>query len=302
MSTSKPATTIVITSGKGGVGKTTSSAAISYALAALGKKTIVIDFDIGLRNLDLMFGAEKRIRATLIDVINEDISYQDAVITDRQRPNLHLLPASQTDDKTNLDEDGLLRLILKLKADYDYIICDSPAGIEAGAYHAMRFADLAIVITNPEISSVRDSTRIVNMLSKKSRKAETRGNMPSYLVVTRYDPDRVRDGNMMSARDITDLLGIPLIGIISESPLLLAASNIGQPITKAAPNSDIGISYYHIAERILGRNIPIREPAPTSRGLFHSIKKSLGLSPASPKTKDPFTPYRSETLSSKATA
>ncbi len=220
---------IVVTSGKGGVGKTTSTAAIGAALAQRGEKTVVIDFDVGLRNLDLVMGAERRVVFDLVNVIQGDAKLPQALIRDKRLETLYLLPASQTRDKDNLTTDGVDRVMEDLKKEFDWIICDSPAGIERGATLAMRHADMAVVVTNPEVSSVRDSDRIIGLLDAKTLKAERGERVEKHLLLTRYDPVRAERGDMLKVDDVLEILSIPLLGIIPESQDVLRASNIGSP-------------------------------------------------------------------------
>lgn len=249
---------VVIASGKGGVGKTTTSAAISFALAEQGFKTVVIDFDVGLRNLDLVMGCERRVIYDLINVIKKEANLKQTLIKDKRSKNLFILPASQTRDKESLTKEGVKEIILELSRDFDYIICDSPAGIEKGAILAMYYADLAIIVTNPEISSVRDSDRILGVLFSKTKKAkESFGNVKASLLITRYSPQRVSRGEMMHYKDVTDVLSIPLIGVIPESKIILQASNSGVPVT-AFKNSDAGEAYIDSMNRFLGKKVPLR--------------------------------------------
>lgn len=217
--TQKQATVIVVTSGKGGVGKTTTSAAISAGLADRGFKTVVIDFDVGLRNLDLIMGCERRVVYDFINVVSGEATLKQAMIKDKHLGNLYILPASQTRDKDALHQEGVERVLSELKKDFDYIVCDSPAGIEKGAAMAMYFADVAIVVTNPEVSSVRDSDRILGLLSSKTHRAAEEGMEPikEHLLLTRYAPQRVDMGEMLSVEDVKDILAIPLLGVIPES-------------------------------------------------------------------------------------
>ena len=252
------ATTVVITSGKGGVGKTTSSAAISLALALKGFKTVVIDFDVGLRNLDLVMGCERRVVYDLISLINKEANINQTLIKDKRSENLYILPASQTRDKDALTEAGLEDIMQELKQNFDYIICDSPAGIEKGALMAMLHADKAIVVTNPEVSSVRDSDRIIGVLASKTRKAkEKEETVEAKLLITRYDPTRVMQGEMLSLEDVKDVLSIPLLGVIPESKMVLQASNSGVPVT-AYHDSEAGQAYIDAVERFLGHDKPLR--------------------------------------------
>ena len=250
---------LVVTSGKGGVGKTTSSAAISTGLAQRGKKTVVIDFDVGLRNLDLIMGCERRVVYDFVNVINEEANLTQALIKDKRVENLYILPASQTRDKDALNREGVERVINRLKEmDFDYIVCDSPAGIETGALMALYFADEAIVTTNPEVSSVRDSDRILGILASKSRRAEL-GLEPikEHLLLTRYAPGRVDRGEMLSVGDVQEILAIPLLGVIPESPSVLKASNAGEPVI-LDHESDAGQAYDDAVARLLGEKRDFR--------------------------------------------
>jgi septum site-determining protein MinD len=249
---------IVITSGKGGVGKTTTTAAIGAGLALRGKKTVVIDFDVGLRNLDMIMGCERRVVFDFINVIQGDAKLNQALIKDRRMENLAILPTSQTRDKDALSREGVERVINELKNEYDYIICDSPAGIERGAHLAMYFADEAVVVTNPEVSSVRDSDRVIGLLASKTRRAE-KGEAPvkAHLLLTRYDPDRVARGDMMKMEDVLEILSIPLLGIIPESPTVLKASNTGTPVILDEA-SVAGKAYGDAVARLMGEQTEIR--------------------------------------------
>jgi len=247
---------IVVTSGKGGVGKTTSSAAISAGLATRGHKTVVIDFDIGLRNLDLIMGCERRVFYDFVNVINGDANISQALVKDRRVDNLFILPASQTRDKDALTKEGVAKIIVELKKDFEYIICDSPAGIERGALMALYFADEAIIVTNPEVSSVRDSDRILGVLASKSRRAENKETpIKEHLLLTRYSEQRVKRGEMLGVEDVLEILSIPLIGVIPESPAVLTSSNRGVPVTLDTP-SDAKIAYDHAVRRLLGEQLP----------------------------------------------
>lgn len=243
---------IVVTSGKGGVGKTTSSAAISTGLAMRGFKTAVIDFDVGLRNLDLIMGVERRVVYDLINVIHGEANLKQALIKDKRTENLYILPASQTRDKDALRIEGVEKIIGELKAEgFDYIVCDSPAGIESGAHMAMYFADEAIVVTNPEVSSVRDSDRILGLLASKTRHAENGHPIKEHLLLTRYSPARVKKGEMLSVEDVLEILNIDLLGVIPESSAVLNASNKGAPVILDS-SSDAGMAYDDAVARFLG--------------------------------------------------
>ncbi|ABQ55129.1 TPA: septum site-determining protein MinD [Legionella pneumophila] len=262
---------IVITSGKGGVGKTTSSAAISSGLALLGHKTVVIDFDIGLRNLDIIMGCERRVVYDFINVINGEANLNQALIKDKRVPNLCILPASQTRDKDALTLEGVEKTLNELAKDFDFIICDSPAGIETGALMAMYFADHAIVVTNPEVSSVRDSDRILGILASKTKRAiENKAPVQEHLLLTRYDPERVERGEMLSVTDVKEILAIPLIGVIPESKSVLKASNTGTPVI-LDESSDAGIAYQDAIARFLGEERPMRFISIDKKGLFRRL-------------------------------
>ena len=244
---------IVVTSGKGGVGKTTTSASFATGLALEGFKTVVIDFDIGLRNLDLVMGCERRVVYDITNVINGDATLKQSLIKDKNNENLYILAASQTRDKDNLTKEGVEKIITELKQTFDYIICDSPAGIEHGALMAMHFADTALIVTNPEISSVRDSDRILGILSAKTQRAEAdQTPIKEHLIITRYSSKRATSGDMLAIDDITDLLGIPLLGLIPESKDVLTASNAGAPVI-LQKKSDAGEAYTLAVKRFLGR-------------------------------------------------
>jgi len=259
---------IVVTSGKGGVGKTTSAAAIATGLALRGKKTVVIDFDVGLRNLDLIMGCERRVVYDLVNVIQGEAGLNQALIRDKRIDNLHILPASQTRDKDALTLEGVEKVLDTLTKDFDFIICDSPAGIERGAQLAMYFADEAIVVTNPEVSSVRDSDRILGLLASKTRRAE-RGEDPiqEHLLITRYNPSRVDLGDMLNLEDIREILAIDLLGLIPESEAVLRASNQGVPVTHD-DDSDAGQAYADTVARLLGEEVPLRFHEYQKKGLL----------------------------------
>src|SRR5207237_8876438 len=242
----------VVTSGKGGVGKTTSTAAIGAALAQAGQKVVVVDFDVGLRNLDRVMGAERRVVFDLINVVQGVAKLPQALIRDKRLENLWLLPASQTRDKDALTEEGIGRIIDELRTSYDLILCDSPAGIEGGATLAMRFADEAIIVTNPEVSSVRDSDRIIGMLDSKTVRAERGGRIEKHGLITRYDGARAARGEMLSFEDVLDILATPLLGIIPESQDVLRASNVGSPVTLNNPASTPARAYIDATRRLLG--------------------------------------------------
>jgi septum site-determining protein MinD len=267
----KLAKVVVMTSGKGGVGKTTSSAAFAAGLALKGQRTVVIDFDVGLRNLDLIMGCERRVVFDFINVINGDARINQALIRDKRIENLAVLPTSQTRDKDALTRDGVERVLEELREQFDYIICDSPAGIERGALMALYFADEAVIVTNPEVSSVRDSDRILGVLQSRSRRAE-QGLEPvkEHLLLTRYDPGRVTKGEMLTVDDVLEILAIPLLGIIPESETVLKASNLGMPVILDGP-SKAGQAYADVVGRYLGETIEHRFVRPERRGLFQRL-------------------------------
>lgn len=266
------ATTIVITSGKGGVGKTTTSAAFSAGLALRGHKTVVIDFDIGLRNLDLIMGCERRVVYDFINVVKGEAKLSQALIKDKRLDNLYILPASQTRDKDALDIENVESIINELKKEFDYIVCDSPAGIEKGALMALYFADHAVVVTNPEVSSVRDSDRILGILSSKSKRAEKNMEpVKEHLLLTRYSPERVERGDMLSIKDINEILAIPLLGVIPESKDVLKASNSGVPVTLSTEESDAGVAYKDAVSRFLGEKVPFKFTSNQKKGILQRL-------------------------------
>jgi septum site-determining protein MinD len=260
---------IVVTSGKGGVGKTTTSASFASGLALRGHKTAVIDFDVGLRNLDLIMGCERRVVYDLINVIHGEANLHQALIKDKQCDNLFVLAASQTRDKEALTMEGVERVLKELgEMGFEYIVCDSPAGIETGALMAMHFADEALVVTNPEVSSVRDSDRILGMLSSKTKRAiEGADPIKEHLLITRYNPNRVDQGQMLSLEDIQDILRIKLIGVIPESESVLQASNQGLP-TIHMQGSDVSEAYKDVIDRFLGADKPLRFIEAQKQGFF----------------------------------
>ena len=259
---------IVVTSGKGGVGKTTTSAAFAMGLAERGFKTAVIDFDVGLRNLDLVMGCERRVVFDFVNVIQGEANVGQALIKDRRNPNLFVLPASQTRDKEALTIEGVGKVLEELGKEFEYIVCDSPAGIERGATLAMYFADDAIVVTNPEVSSVRDSDRMIGILSSKSRRAEQNlEGIREFLLVTRYSPERVERGEMLSLEDVQEILSLDLIGVIPESMSVLNASNAGVPVILERESS-AGQAYSDMVSRYLGDDLPHRFLTVQKKGLF----------------------------------
>ncbi len=264
---------VTVTSGKGGVGKTTTSASFAAGLAEKGHKTVVIDFDVGLRNLDLIMGCERRVVYDFVNVVQQEASLKQALIKDKKDPNLYILAASQTRDKDALTKEGVGRVIDELKEmGFEYIVCDSPAGIEKGAQLALYYADEALVVTNPEVSSVRDSDRILGILQSKSKKAEEGGVVKEHLVLTRYNPERVDSGEMMGWQDITELLGVELLGVVPEDEEVLNASNAGMPVLRM-PEANAAQAYRDIVGRFLGEKIPQRFLTAEKKGL---LKKLFG--------------------------
>ncbi len=261
----------MVTSGKGGVGKTTTSAAIGTGLALRGHKTVIVDFDVGLRNLDLIMGCERRVVYDFVNVVNGEANLQQALIKDKRLENLYVLAASQTRDKDALTQEGVEKVLMNLKEQFEYVICDSPAGIEKGAHLAMYFADEAIVVTNPEVSSVRDSDRMLGILSSKSRRSEN-GEEPikEHLLITRYHPERVVKGEMLSVADVEEILSIKLKGVIPESQAVLKASNQGIPVI-LDDQSDAGQAYSDAVDRLLGKEKPMRFIDVQKKGFFERI-------------------------------
>jgi septum site-determining protein MinD len=262
---------IVVTSGKGGVGKTTTSASIACGLAKAGKKTAVIDFDVGLRNLDLIMGCERRVVYDFVNVVNDEANLKQALIKDKRFENLFVLAASQTRDKDALTMEGVEK-VLKALADegFDFIVCDSPAGIEKGAFLAMYFADRAVVVVNPEVSSVRDSDRILGLLASKTRKAEKGERVQEHLLLTRYSPKRVEAGDMLSIGDVQEILGLDVVGVIPESPEVLQSSNAGVPVI-LDETSPAGQAYTDAVARILGEARPMRFTTVEKKGFFSKM-------------------------------
>ena len=259
---------IVVTSGKGGVGKTTTSAAVAMGLAQKGNRTAVIDFDVGLRNLDLIMGCERRVVYDFVNVINGEANLNQALIRDKRCDDLYVLPASQTRDKDALTVEGVGRVLDELSQSFDYIVCDSPAGIERGATLAMYYADDAIVVTNPEVSSVRDSDRMLGILASKSRRAENNLEpIREFLLLSRYSAERVKQGEMLSVDDVQDILSLELLGVIPESTAVLNASNAGVPVILDA-TSDAGQAYADLVSRYLGEDLPYRFLDVQKKGLF----------------------------------
>ena len=252
---------LVLTSGKGGVGKTTSTAALGAALAQSGNTVAVVDFDVGLRNLDLVMGAERRVVFDLVDVIEDAAKLSQALVRDKRLDTLWLLPASQTRDKNALTADGVAHVIMELRQKFDWVICDSPAGIERGAMLAMRHADAAVIVTNPEISSVRDSERIIALLDASTEKAEQGEMVEKHLLITRYNAARVGKREMLSIEDVLEILSVPLLGVVPESQEVLRASNIGAPVTLCNASSAPARAYRDAMRRLKGEQLPMSIPS-----------------------------------------
>ena len=262
---------IVVTSGKGGVGKTTTSASLACGLARHGKKVAVIDFDVGLRNLDLIMGCERRVVYDFVNVIHGEATLKQSLIKDKRFDNLFVLAASQTRDKDALTREGVQKVLDDLAADgFEYIVCDSPAGIEKGAFLAMYFADQAVVVVNPEVSSVRDSDRILGLLASKTRRAENGERVKEYLLLTRYSPGRVESGEMLSITDVEEVLGLKTIGVIPESGDVLNASNKGEPVILDM-ESPAGLAYDDAVARLLGETRPMRFTQVEKKGFFSKL-------------------------------
>ena len=265
------ATSMVVTAGKGGVGKTTTAAAFGTGLALQGKKTAVIDFDVGLRNLDLIMGCERRVVYDFANVINGEANLNQALIRDKRCEHLHILPASQTRDKDALTQEGVGAVLEELGKTFDYVVCDSPAGIEHGALMAMYFADDAVVVTNPEVSSVRDSDRMLGILASKSRRAlENDEPIREHLLLTRYSPERVARGEMLGVEDVQEILSLNLLSVIPDSKAVLNASNAGNPVILDT-ESDAGQAYGDMVARYLGEERPMRFLEVERKGLFSRL-------------------------------
>lgn len=262
---------IVITSGKGGVGKTTTAAAMAMGLAQRGHRTAVIDFDVGLRNLDLIMGCERRVVYDFANVINGEANLNQALIRDKRCENLYILPASQTRDKDALTLEGVGQVLEELGKTYDFIVCDSPAGIEHGALMAMHYADDAVVVTNPEVSSVRDSDRMLGILSSKSKRAlDNQDPIREFLLLTRYSVERVASGEMLALEDVQEILALNLLSVIPESKAVLNASNAGNPVILDS-DSDAGQAYGDMVARYLGEERPMRFLDAERKGLFSRL-------------------------------
>jgi septum site-determining protein MinD len=263
-------TVITVTSGKGGVGKSTVTANLSVGLADAGKKVVAIDFDIGLRNLDMILGLENRIVYDVIDVMDEKCKISQALINDKFSKNLFFLPASQTKDKTVLDKDKVKKLIDELKEEFEYIIVDSPAGIEGGFEHAILAADRAIIISTPEVSSVRDADRVIGIIDAKSLKSQAGGEVEKHIIVNRLKPELVEKGDMLAIADVTNILALPLIGVVPDDERVVASTNTGEPVIRRKETLS-GQAFNNIVKRILGQDVEFLNLSPENR--FLSIIK-----------------------------
>ncbi|MCC3376910.1 septum site-determining protein MinD [Cohnella sp. REN36] len=259
---------IVVTSGKGGVGKTTTSANVGTALALLGKKVCMVDTDIGLRNLDVVMGLENRIIYDLIDVAEGRCRLNQALVKDKRFDELYMLPAAQTKDKNDISPEQVRKIIEDLKPDFDYVIIDCPAGIEQGFRNAIAGADQAIVVTTPENAAVRDADRVIGLLEKTQI-------APPKLVINRIRPSMLRNGDMLEVDDICQVLAIDLIGIVPDDEVVIKAANQGEP-TVMNPNSRAAIAYRNVARRILGETVPLMHLDEKS-GVFRRVRKFLGM-------------------------
>ncbi len=264
------ATVITITSGKGGVGKSTTTANVATALALLGKKVVAVDFDIGLRNLDMILGLENRIVYDVVDVMEDRCNLAQAIIKDKRTPNLHFLPASQTKDKTVLNKEKVEKLITDLKKDFDYIIIDSPAGIESGFEHAIYLADRALIVTTPEISSVRDADRVIGIIDAKSKKAQNGEEVEKHIIINRIKPELVEKGEMLAIDDVLDILSLPLIGVVPDDEDIVKSTNLGKPIV-LDEKSMVGEAFRRIAKRIEGEDVPFLD-LKAKKGFFNKLK------------------------------
>jgi len=261
---------ITITSGKGGVGKSTTTANISTALAQLGKKVIAIDFDIGLRNLDMILGLENRIVYDVVDVMEGRCNLAQAIIKDKRTPNLHFLPASQTKDKTILNKEKVEKLLNELKKDFEYILIDSPAGIESGFEHSIYLADKALIVTTPDVSAVRDADRVIGIIDAKSKKAQQGQEVEKYIIINRIKPELVEKGEMLSTDDILHILALPLIGLVPEDEDVIKSTNIGEPIV-LNKDSLVGEAYRRISKRLLGEKVEFLD-LKAKKGIFNKLK------------------------------
>ncbi len=263
-------TIITVTSGKGGVGKSTTTANLAVGLANLGQKVVAIDFDIGLRNLDMILGLENRIVYDVVDVMEERCNLSQALINDKKAKNLYFLPASQTKDKDVLERDKVEKLLLSLKEEFDIVLLDSPAGIESGFEHSIFLADRALIVSTPDVSSVRDADRVIGIIDAKSEKAKQGLEVQKHVIINRLKPDMVESGNMLSVEDVLSILALPLIGVVPDDEEIIGSTNVGEPII----NKEKSLSaeaYRRISKRVLGEDVEFLDLTP-KKGLFASIK------------------------------
>jgi len=248
-----------VISGKGGVGKTTTAANLSIATAKEGRKTVVVDFDLGQRNLDMILGLENRVVYDITHVMDGEVNLKQALIKDKNQENLYFLAASQTKDKTVLNEEKVEQLINMLKDEgFEFIFLDSPAGIESGFEHTILFADVAIIVVNPEVSSIRDSDRVIGLVDSKSKKAKEGKSVDKLLIINRINPELVDKGEMLATEDILEILSIKLIGKVPEDKSVIDASNKGKPVI-LNPNSEAGKAYARIGKRLCGEVVPFED-------------------------------------------
>jgi septum site-determining protein MinD len=266
----KLGTVITITSGKGGVGKSTTTANIATALALRGKKVVAVDFDIGLRNLDMILGLENRIVYDVVDVMEGKCNLSQAIIKDKRTQNLHFLPASQTKDKTVLDKQKVEKLINDLKEKFDYILIDSPAGIESGFEHSIYLADRALVVTTPEISAVRDADRVIGIIDAKSKKAQEGEEVQKHIIINRLKPELVEKGEMLSVEDVLHILALPLIGVVPDDEDIVKSTNLGEPIV-LNEKSLVGEAFRRIARRIEGEDVEFLD-LKSKKGFLDKLK------------------------------
>lgn len=263
---------ITVTSGKGGVGKTTATANLAVALAQMGKKVVCIDADIGLRNLDVVMGLENRIVYDLVDVVEGKCKLRQAMVKDKRAADLYLLPAAQTRDKTAISPQDMVMLTNQLREGYDFILIDSPAGIEWGFRNALAPADEVIVVTNPEAPAVRDADRIIGLIEAEERR------IPTSLVINRAKPDMIRRGDMLSVNDVLEILSVRLLGVVPDDEMVLVSSNRGAPLTLDSQKTPASDAFRNIARRVSGEKVPVLELEQKKVGVLRQLARKLGLS------------------------